>query len=53
MTDYSLMPASSDKFILTIPKLPTSDNMTDNISLTLHLFETIIPGISFNVNERD
>ena len=53
MTNYTLMPAQSDKFVLSMPMLPTSSNLTDNVSLTLHMFETIIPGISFTVNNRD
>jgi len=53
MTDYTLMPASSDKFQLTFGQLPISSNMIDNKKLTLHLFDSILPSVSFGLGEEN
>jgi hypothetical protein len=47
------MPASPDKFVFTFSQLPISDNVIDNKQLSLHLFDAVIPGISFETEDED
>jgi len=46
-------PQSGDNFKLIFPELPISDNLEDGKSLTLSIYNTIIPGMSFNEEDLD
>lgn len=48
---FPINQSSGNNFELSFPKLPFSSTLNDSKKLTLHLYNTILPGCSFNVDE--